>query len=122
MQRGEASCGCRSPLCERRSLSLLVKCTADYVPWLRTDDVLLPFDACEPLTGDELDWVPQWREVPPARSGEPPRMVGLSSLKDDTLVLQISLLDAELFSLAGDFHLRRRYPNSGAGLDPGYWA
>jgi len=84
--------------------------------------VLLPFDACEPLTGDELDWVPQWREVPPARSGEPPRMVGLSSVTEDTLVLQISLLDAELYSVAGDFHLRRRYPNSGAGLDPGYWA
>ena len=84
--------------------------------------MLLSFDACEPLTGDELDWVPQWREVPPARSGEPPRMVGLSSVKEDTLVLQISLLDAELYAVAGDFHLRRRYPNSGAGLDPGYWA
>jgi hypothetical protein len=71
----------------------------------------LAFADCEAFTGDSTDWIPRWQQADIIHSVP----VGMH------IKLEIQLLEAELFAVSGDFILSRRYANSGAGLDPGYW-
>eukprot|EP01052_Picozoa_sp_SAG31_P020186 SAG31_NODE_1507_length_8072_cov_7.986580_6_plen_306_part_00 len=70
----------------------------------------LTFADCEVFTGDSTRWVPRWQN---SSIGVLP--IGMH------IKLEIQLLGAELFAVSGNFILSRRYANSGAGLDPGYW-
>lgn len=75
----------------------------------------LAFADCETFTGDSTAWVPRWTALGALNSGMARVPPGLH------IKVQIQLLDAELFSVSGNFIINRRYANSGAGLDPGYW-
>ena len=50
------------------------------------------FDNCEPFAGDELFWVPRWK------SG-----MGMAALGNQLLRLEISLENARLYAIRGDF-------------------
>ena len=50
------------------------------------------FDDCEPFSGDELFWEPRWKNRP-----------GLSALAKQLLRLEISLENARIYAIRGDF-------------------
>ena len=83
-----------------------------------TNDVPLPgfsFADCVLFSGDSTSYIPQWQ-------ADGIQASGISALPSGTRIkVQIQLLNAELFSLSGNFIINRRYPNTGSGLDPGYW-